>query len=278
MVRTSASRPLARLAIPFVGALVVLTGACSDDTQPATAPTTTSTSAAPGTPDEAGAATPQASPREAAEALLTAEKSGDHAASYRLLTAGARKELSPGAWARRRSEVPAVTGFSVEKAEGDTVVTVVDHEPGLDPFIGLSPAKERQTWRARKEGGGWLLDPEPEVKALYPAAADAPPAALAWAKAVQACDAAAVRSAQAVEVLYGTSDAPNGLCKASGTLAVGAVGSLDAGPSSQELVAQYGTEALEWARTVPVTGGPRPFHVVLAPIGSVWRVVGVFEP
>lgn len=276
-MRISASRPLARLAIPIVGALGVLAGACSDDTQPATAPTTTSTSAAPGATDEARA-TPPASPREAAEALLSAEKSGDHAASYLLLTAGARKELSPGAWARRRSEVPAVTGFSVEKAEGDTVVTVVDHEPGLDPFIGLSPAKERQTWRARKEGGGWLLDPEPEVKALYPPATDAPSAALAWAKAVQACDAAAARSAQAVDVLYGTSDAPDALCRAAGTVAVGEAGALDAGPSSQELVAQYGTESLEWARAVGVTGGPRPFHVVLAPIGSVWRVVGVFEP
>ncbi|MGI8686536.1 MAG: hypothetical protein ACR2MO_15845 [Acidimicrobiales bacterium] len=272
----AAPRLLARLAIPVALVLVVVTGACADDGRPTAASTTTS--AAPAPAGEEAAADPQPSPRQATEALLSAEKSGDHAASYRLLTGGAREALSSGAWARRRNEVPAVTGFSVESAEGDTVVAVVEHEPGLDPFIGLSPARERQTWRARKEGGGWLLEPEPEVKALYPPPADAPAAALAWAEAAQACDAAALRSAQAVEVLFGTSDAPAGLCKAAGSLAVGDAGALDAGPSSQELVAQYGAEALEWARTVAITGGPRPFHVVLAPIGSVWSVVGVFEP
>jgi len=265
-----------RLAVPVAAGVVILTGACADEAQPTAA--TTTTSAAPAPDGQESAADPQPSPRQATEALLAAEKSGDHAASYRLLTGSARKALSAGAWARRRSEVPAITGFSVESAEGDTVVAVVEHQPGLDPFIGLSPARERQTWRARKEGGGWLLEPEPVVKALYPPAAEAAPAALAWARAVQSCDAEAVRSAQAVDVLFGTSDAPAGLCKAAGTLAVGEVGALDAGPSSQELVSQYGTEALEWARTVAVTGGPRPFHVVLAPIGSVWSVVGVFEP
>ena len=223
-------------------------------------------------------ATPQPSPRQAAEALLTAEKAGDHAASYLLLTSAARKEVTAAAWARRRSEVPAVTGFTIEDDGGDTVVAIVDHEPGLDPFVGLSPAKERQTWKAKEEGAGWLLEPEPVVQAVYPPATGAPPAALQWAQAVQACDQAAASRLQAVTVLYGTTDAPTTLCKATAAVTVGEAGPLEAGPSSQALVAQYGVDALEWARTVAVIGGQRPFHAVLAPIGSVWRVVGVYEP
>lgn len=272
----SLTRPQARVALPFLSLLVVLTGACASDSGSAARPATT-TATALDRPGPAAGATPQPSPRAAAEALLKAEIVGDHTVSYRLLTSAARKDLPASAWSRRRNEVPAVTGFTVEKAEGDTVVTIVEHQPGLDPFVGLSPARERQTWRARQEGDGWLLDPEPTVQAMYPPAADAPPAALAWARAVQACDPAATRSHQAIDVLFGSTDAPSKLCKAGATLAVGAPAPVAAGPSSQELVAQYGIEVLDWARAVPVTGGGRPFHAVLAPIGSVWKMIGVFE-
>lgn len=264
--------------LPVLGVLALLSGACSGDAKPTTDPAKSTTTIGPGAGPEAVDATPQPSAKKAAEALLTAEMSGDHAGSYRLLTSAGRKGLTPAAWARRRSEVPVITGFSIEKVDGATVVTLVDHEPGLDPFVGLSPAQERQTWRAHKEGAGWLLEPEPTVKALYPSPVDAPAVALTWARALQACDTAAVHANQAVDVLFGTSDAPDTLCKTTPPLAVSGPESVEAGPASQELVAQYGTDALDWGRAVGVTGGPRPFHVVLAPIGSVWRVVGVFEP
>ncbi|MDP9387500.1 MAG: hypothetical protein M3Q48_06115, partial [Actinomycetota bacterium] len=223
-------------------------------------------------------ADPAARPRAAVEAFLGAEQAGDHLASYRLLSGPARRELSPAAWGRQRSELPAVTGFEVERVEGSVVVAVVRHEPGLDPFIGLSPAAERQRWQARREGGGWLLEATPAVEPLLPPDDTAPAAALAWAGALQGCDAEKARGHQAVAVLYGTSDVPATLCRRDAALAVGPPERLAGGPSSQELVAQYGTEALEWARAVAVLGGERPFHVVLAPIGSVWQVVGVFEP
>lgn len=274
----SLPRTATRVAVPLALTLAVLTGACAGDGPPSAAPSTTTT--APPATTSAGAAgpTPKASSREAVEALLAAEQAGDHDASYRLLTGAGRTALSAAAWARRRSEVAAVTGFTIERADARRVVVVVEHEPGLDPFVGLSPARERQTWRARKEGSGWLLEPEPDVVALHPADAGAPPATLAWARAVQACDTAAARSHQAVDVLYGTTDVAAKLCGTTTSLTVGRPGAVTAGPSSQELIAQYGVEVLEWARSVGVTGGERPFHVVLAPIGSVWRVVGVSEP
>ncbi|MGH9179838.1 MAG: hypothetical protein ACRD0N_14955, partial [Acidimicrobiales bacterium] len=96
----------------------------------------------------ARSAAPQPSPAAALTALLEAEKAGDHAASYRLLATGARKNLTTAAWSRRRNELPAVTGFTVERTEASTVVALVDHEPGLDPFVGLRPAQDRQRWTA----------------------------------------------------------------------------------------------------------------------------------
>ncbi|MGH9177075.1 MAG: hypothetical protein ACRD0N_00780, partial [Acidimicrobiales bacterium] len=195
-----------------------------------------------------------------------------------LLATGARKNLTTAAWSRRRNELPAVTGFTVERTEGSTVVALVDHEPGLDPFVGLRPAQDRQRWTARKEAGGWLLNPDPRIEMLYPPAGDAPPAALDWAQAVQRCDQAGARRLEGVDVLFGTTDGPARLCRVTGALSAGRPERLPAGPASQELVGQYGAEVLTWARSVRITGGERPFHAVLAPIGSVWRVVGVFEP
>jgi hypothetical protein len=58
---------------------------------------------------------------------------------------------------------------------------------------------------------------------------------------------------------------------------VGEVGPLESGPTSAELVAQYTDAALQWARVVPVEGPTAPFKVVVAPIGSDWRVVGISD-
>ncbi|MEO7836558.1 MAG: hypothetical protein ABIS21_02815 [Acidimicrobiales bacterium] len=261
--------------LALVGA-VLLGGACSGGTDGVTSKTTITT--APAKADSASTATPAASPEQALTALLTAEQKGDHAGSHRLLSDAARKGLEASKWARRRGELPAVTGFRIEGAKGDVVTALVEHEPGLDPFVGLRPGEERQTWKARRQGGGWLLDAEPVVKPLYPPKSEAPEAALAWARAVQACDQKAVAGLQAVEKLFGTAAGPESLCRSPTPPAVGRPEALPGGFASQELVAQYGPEAFDWATTVAITSTDRPFHVVLAPIGSVWRVVGVFEP
>lgn len=260
------------LAVAVMGTLVLVGGCRSADT-PASGPTTTTATVAPDT--QAGA-TPAPSPEEAVDRLLAAERDGDHGASYRLLSADARRGLDANAWARRRNDLARVTGFRVEPARGATVVAEVDHDPGLDPFVGLSPARERQTWRARKDAGGWLVDADPVVEPQYPEVALAGDAALAWARAVQACDQTKAQALQGVDTLFGPVEALAGLCGTTGALAAGRPGPIPGGPDTQALVAQYGTEALDWAKAVPVAGGNRGFSVVLAPIGSVWKVVAVF--
>jgi hypothetical protein len=48
------------------------------------------------------------------------------------------------------------------------------------------------------------------------------------------------------------------------------------GSESQDLIAQYSTDSLDWARAITVSGADHPFDVILAPIGNVWQVVGIY--
>jgi len=224
-------------------------------------------------------AEPAPSAPAAVEALLRAEQAGDRAQSYRLL-APASRAVYPSAveWTKRRNELPAVTGFSVEdKVEAGTVASMVQHEPGLDPFIGLSAARERQVWKVVPSGAGWLVEAEPTVQVIVPDEAGASTAALKWARAVQACDRPAARAAQAADLVLGTATGPDQLCSTSVTVSAARANPTPGGPSTQPLVAEYGADVLEWSRTVAITGAPRPFSLVLAPLGDAWKVVGVFE-
>lgn len=278
MPKTPVKRRLRIASLTALIALVVL-GSCSGGGDEKGAASSTSSAKPTISQDTGGTtATPASSPEEALTALLNAERNGDHKTSYRLLSARTRKSLDLSKWSRRRSELPAVVGFRVEGSEGGVVTAVVQHEPGLDPFVGLRAGEERQRWKARREGGGWLLDGEPEVKPLYPSRDDASGAALAWVRALQACDEKAAKALQGVDRLFGTAAGTGALCKSTAVPTAGVAEAMPAGFASQEIVAQYGPEAFEWAATVEISSTDRPFHVVLAPIGSVWKVIGVFEP
>ena len=228
---------------------------------------------------------PGSSAAAAVTALLEAEQRSDHEASYRLLTPEGRTTYPTVAeWARRRSELPSITGFALEgqpeaAEDGTRVMATVAHEPGLDPFVGLRAATEHQTWLAREIGGGWLVEPDPEIEPVLPPEATARDAALAWARAVQACDAAAARRTQAIDIPLGfdQSQGPQRLCRAPGMVEVGPVELAPDGLAVQELVSQYGTDAPSWARTVRVTGAQGSFSVLLAPWGDTWKIVGVFD-
>ena len=224
---------------------------------------------------------PAPAPRSTAEAALDAllkdEERGDHAASFLLLSPASRQEFKSVAdWTRRRNELPQITSFTVDKGlKSDSVVATVEHKPALDPFLGLSPARERQAWHPAKVKGGFLLDAEPDTTPILPPEDAAGPAATAWMQAVQACDQPKALSLQAVPTLYGQLDAATGLCHSAGAVTAGPIGTLAPGPASSDIVAQYGTDALEWARTVAVTAPTGAFHVVMAPIGDRWLVLGV---
>ncbi len=221
-------------------------------------------------------AEPAPTPVEAVEALLTAERAGDHAASYALLAASARAALpSERDWQRQRDLLPPIRDFEVDAAatDGGRVEVVVDHEPRLDPFVGLG-ARERQVWTAVETADGWLVAADPEREYLLPPDQGAADAARRWAEAVQDCDPAAAEPLEAVDILFGDVTAAGGLCGTDGAIEVGGVGPLVPGPAAQDIVDQYSTDAQLWARTVRVDG-PASFGVVLAPLGDEWRVLAI---
>ena len=152
----------------------------------------------------------------------------------------------------------------------------VEHEPRLDPFKGLSPAREDQTFTGRREGEGWLVDGDPETEPKLPADQVAVEAASSWVTAVQACDQPKAAAMQVVATLFGSAEGANGLCGKQGPVTSAAVDRLTPGVASADIVAQYSTDALVWARVVRFTS-PSEFGVVLAPIGDRWQVLGLTD-
>jgi hypothetical protein len=258
-----------------VALLVFGAAACSDDGHHESAGTTTTTPAT----DRGPAATPRSTLAGAVTELLAAEQRGDHERSYRLLTADSRRRVgSETKWARLRTELPAITGFTIGHGTGgDEVVATVQHQPGLDPFVGLSPGEEHQTWKGTRRGSGWLVDAAPRIVPVFPSEQAAPEVVRRWATAVQACNKSIARLAQGVDDIYGLSTGASQLCGSKGAVRVGSVQKLESGPTSADLVAQYTDDALQWARVVPVLAPTTPFKVIVAPIGHDWRVVGVSD-
>lgn len=274
-------RPLALT----IGALLLL-AACSSGAKARTEPHASSTApTSTGTTLPGQSATLRATPERAVQALLAAEQRGNHLTSYRLLSpAGRSRYPHLSDWEQRRAEMPAIIAFAVtgrphtgSSSRSADVHVEVQHKPGLDPFVGLSAAHERQTWVGRRQGSGWLVDPDPSVFYEFPPADQATTAALSWARAVQQCDKAAAGRLQAVADLYGSSAGTTRLCRSTGAVRAGQLGPLQAGPSSADLIAQYSTDALAWARVVPVTAPSGHFSVIVAPLGEMWKIVGLTD-
>jgi len=241
------------------------------------APVAPSASTIPGVPQiTAPPPTPRASPTDAVSALLSAEQANNHIVSFGLLDAAGRAAYPlPTDWERRRTELAPITGFHVESAKGADVTVAVDHQPGIDPFVGLHFAHEHQSWTARKEGGGWLVDPDAKVVPVVPADAGAATTALAWGRAVQSCDVAAATRLQAIPTLLGTSGGPQALCHATGTLVAGVPAPPAQGPQTADLIAQYTVDVLAYVRQVHLGGIAVPFDTYLVPIGDAWQMVAV---
>ena len=258
-----------------VAAAAALASCSSTKAKPASSTTPTTIAGPGGSPlVTAGPATPKGSATDVVTALLTAEQANDHVASFGFIDAAGRTAYATAPdWARRRAELAPITGFKIESTKGDDVTALVNHHPGIDPFIGLQFAAEHQVWHAVKSSGGWLVDPDPKTTPVVPPDAGARTAALTWATALQACDAAGAAKLQAVANLLGVSSGPSALCHASGNVTADAPASADQGPQTADLVAQYTVDVLGYVRKVHIGGIPAPFDAYLVPVGDVWQVV-----
>lgn len=274
--------------IPFLACAVVIAAAGCSSGRSAIGPASTVVPSSgvptPSTtaPRPAVTSNVERTPKETAEraviALLEAEMVGDHTTSFALLSSASLASYPDAeAWARRRRDTAAPTKFTTETVNGVDITLLVEHTPTIDPFVGLQFAQERQTWKASNESGGWLVEPDPLVAPIIPAATGASDTALKWAIARQACDEAGTLALQAVSNLFGLSAGAPALCGATGTVAVGAVISASPGPQTAALVAQYGSDVLAYVRAVPVQGVAQPFVLLLVPIGEEWRVVAASD-
>lgn len=225
--------------------------------------------------DESVSATPATTAEDAVETFLLAEVAGDHARSYALLTSSARARYgSVAAWGAAHSGFFPIRDFEVlgSQSPGE-VIARMQYRPSLDEVVGLVPARANASWRARQEGGGWLVDHDAtELAPSYPADDDAGPAALRWATARQACRNAKEYGAG----LVGRAPLAETLCGSEGPLRTGRVRPLDSADTGP-FVSAFGAPAVSWARTVRITGAA-DLVAVLAPIGDQWLVVGVVEP
>lgn len=221
---------------------------------------------------------PQASAEAAVVALLDAEKAGNHRASFTFLTTSSQASYpSPDVWATHRVGTAPITTFRVESSSAGDVRVLVEHKPAIDPFVGLQFAREHQTWHARKEAGGWLVDPDPDVEPVVPTDDGVAKVVSMWATAGQGCDETAQRTWQAVATLFGLSVGAAALCRATGAVTVSSPVSVEAGPQTAEMIAQYGPGIVRYLRAVEVRGVPRPFTAFVVPIGTEWRVIGVSD-
>ena len=235
---------------------------------------TTNTATNP-SPTSTGAARPgRASAEQAVTALLEAEQALDHDESFLLLSSrGLAAYPSASLWARRRSEVARITGFSRQIVRGTDVTMLVRHAASIDPFVGLQFAEERQTWHTRKESDGWLVDPEPDVEPIIPSEAGIKTDASRWVTARQSCDDTAAGGLQAIPALLHVSAGAASLCGASEVAKPSEPSVVDPGPQTADLVAQYGAGILRYVRTVRFSGLPNTLQVFLVPIDKSWRVV-----
>ena len=266
---------------------LLLTGCTSPDRSSGDSPRTTSSqnaASAPvsSTPVVRGTSEIPRNAQQSAEAaviaLLEAERALDHRASFQLLSSvGLAAFPSPDLWARRRTELAPVTALGSASVSGDDVTVLVEHTATIDPFVGLQFAQERQTWHARNESGGWLVDPQPKVDPVVPPDAGAATATQEWTEAKRSCDEPAATALQAIATPLGISTGVAALCKAGGDASVGAPAPAVPGPETADLVAQYGSGVLRYVRSVRVSGLAKPFTVLLVPIGDAWRVLAVAD-
>lgn len=221
---------------------------------------------------------PADSPEAAVRALLDAEVGRDHDAAFNLLSS-AGLQIYPDAesWFRRRIQLPEITAFDIASVDGDVVVVTAEHDPGLDPFVGLRASRDTQRWTTVHEGDGWLVEPEPEITLDIPDDAPAVDVASEWATAMQKCDESAAAALQVEPALLGLSSELPKICGSTGAVDASTVESITPGPASADLVAQYGDAAFTWARSVHVAIDDVDVMVLLAPIGDAWRVVGVVD-
>ena len=215
-------------------------------------------------------ATPAATPRQAIDGFLAAEISGDFAASFGYLSNSDRATaVSVGSWTQAHETLPIYTSYSVESDNGPTVVTQVSMMARLDETAGEIASSATVTWTTVQEGGGWSVKfSSAKVAPNFPDPTDAPAAALAWVAAAQA----GTPDTSYEGALLGNPEVVTKLAKLPGTFTAEPIEDLAAWPNVAVVTNAFGSDAVGWAKVVPVDG-PVGLDLVVAPLADRWVVV-----
>jgi hypothetical protein len=232
-------------------------------------------------PERAAAPVRAGTARAAVRRFLEAGAAGDLATAYDLLDeAGRTRYPKLARWTRAQADRAEVTGVRVggqrRAGPGQVDVTVtLSHQPAIDPFAGLVPARTVERWRASRQGGRWRVAAEPlSVRAELAGDDRAPAAVTGWVQRLLDCDRQGAAALQAGAELYGPADLAEAPCRRRGRWTVAAPQGFDAAVDPEAYVAAFGPEVAGWARLVPVQGPGTRFHVVVGPLGDGWRVLG----
>jgi hypothetical protein len=265
------------LLVAGVGAGIVL--ATGDDGEPRSElrPGPAPAGSDPFAPEQPPAPGPApGTPEAAATAFLTAEAADDPAASFAVLSPGDREHhVVLAGWEEAHAEMWDVTGFRLEgtaRRGGDVTVDArVELQPALDPVLGLVPAEARLTLPLVEEDGGWRVAfSDSTYQPLYLDDEGAPDAVRSWAESRRRCGSEAEWDGG----LLGADYLGDELCGAEGRIDVGPVGTIDRLPDATPYLDDFGADAADWARVVPVSGAVE-LDAVAAPLGERWVVIGV---
>jgi hypothetical protein len=222
-----------------------------------------------------------ASARAALEDFLGAERDGEAARSFRLLTSADQQDVgSATAWAASSDDRPRPVTFAITSeqvtADGERITVVVNRRPSLDQFAGLVSAQATQVWHVAHEGIAWRVGAQALAEELtLPSTASAAAVAGRWVQASSACNRAAAAALEDMPNLTGPADLLGAPCAERGAWTVsGPVMMLGQAEDTQAFVEAYGPDVGTWMRLVPVRGPHTHFLAAVAPLGGDWRVVG----
>jgi hypothetical protein len=200
----------------------------------------------------------------------------DNAAAFELLSADDQDRFgSAERFGTELSRSPQWTAATVDP----TGAVTVSREAMLDPVFGLVPATARLNLplvanSSQDSSPRIAWSRRSEVRNDQASESDIEPAVKQWATARQRCESAPAE--ETVNGLVGVVGLATRLCDAEGpiisTLASGAARDLLDLNDPASVLDAYGDDAANWARVVPLSS-PVPMNVVVAPIGSTWKVI-----
>jgi hypothetical protein len=207
------------------------------------------------------------------------------AESFALLDPETQRDLgSVAAWRLSRAERVVPAHFTIDDerraAGGGVELTVTaSRPPSITPFRGLVAAETTEVWSVAPAGEGtksWRVQHGRPLSVVphLPADAVAVSAAQRWVDGATRCDRAVI-GLQLTKDLLGSPELAQTACDAKGTWTASRVVPVGELADVTPFVAAYGSGVGRWGRGVEVAAGARRFIVVVGPLGSDWRVMGL---